>query len=139
MNQPDFRSFEEFWPFYVREHAKKLNRTLHFVGSTAGLGLAVASLLTRRRALLLAAPIVGYGFAWFGHFFVEKNKPASFKHPAWSFQGDWLMWWKILNGTMDAEVERAMASDEAQGSTENGASHTVEVTTNAVVDPHSIN
>ena len=106
MADAEFRSFEEFWPFYVREHSKKATRPLHFVGTTLAMASVAAGLLTRRRSLLLAAPVVGYGMAWIGHFFVEQNRPATFSHPAWSLRGDMIMWWKTLTGTMDAEVER---------------------------------
>lgn len=102
-------TFEEFWPFYVREHRKKLTRQFHFVGTTLALGCAAGALLTRRRWLLALAPIAGYGPAWFSHFFVEKNRPATFKHPLWSLQADFVMWAKMLRGTMDAEVERVLA------------------------------
>lgn len=114
MSQPEnkaFQSFEEFWPFYVREHSNKTNRTLHFIGTTLGTACLAAGLLSKRRALMLAWPVLGYGFAWFGHFLVEGNKPATFKHPLWSLRGDYRMWWKIATGTMDAEVERAHAAN----------------------------
>jgi hypothetical protein len=106
MAEPAFQSFEDFWPFYVREHSKKATRNLHFVGTTLAMASVAAGLLTGRRSLLLAAPVVGYGMAWIGHFFVEQNRPATFTYPAWSFRGDMVMWWKTLTGTMDAEVER---------------------------------
>ena len=114
MSDHEYRSFEEFWPFYVGEHANKTNRTLHFIGTTGALVCVGAALLTKRRALLAVAPIFGYGFAWVGHFFVEKNKPASFKYPLWSFRGDLRMWAKTVAGTMDAEVERVMAQPQAE-------------------------
>jgi hypothetical protein len=106
MDQP--RTFEEFWPIYVRAHSNKLNRTLHFVGTSAAFSLVGLGVLTRRLTPVLLAPVVGYGFAWFGHFFVEGNKPATFGHPLWSFKGDMKMWRMILEGTMDAEVERIL-------------------------------
>jgi len=111
MAKPEHQSFEEFWPFYVREHADKTNRTIHFVGTSLAMASVATALLTRRRALLLAAPVLGYGFAWFGHFVIEKNRPATFAHPAWSLRGDMVMWWKMLTGTMDAEVERITTSN----------------------------
>jgi hypothetical protein len=109
MSDKEFESFEEFWPFYVREHSNKWNRRLHFVGTTLAVGCVASALFTRRPWLALAAPVVGYGFAWVGHFFVEKNKPASFEYPLWSFKADFIMWSKIATGKMDAEVERAIA------------------------------
>jgi hypothetical protein len=102
-------TFREFWPFYVGEHVKPITRTLHFIGSTLVLAIVATAVVTGRPWLLLATPIAGYGFAWVGHFGFEKNKPASFKYPAWSFLADWVMYGKILSGTMRAEVERVLA------------------------------
>lgn len=104
------QSFEEFWPFYVKEHSNPLNRTLHFIGSSCALG-CLAGAAMGHVYLLPAAAVVGYGFAWVGHFFVEKNKPASFSYPLWSFRADWVMWSKILTRTMDAEVRRIVGTD----------------------------
>lgn len=118
MSQPEaqFESFADFWPFYVREHANKTNRTLHFIGTTLAMSTVAAALLTKRRALLLAAPVLGYGFAWVGHFLVEGNKPATFKHPLWSLRGDFKMWSLIATGAMDAEVERITKSNGVHAS-----------------------
>jgi len=102
-------TFREFWPFYVGEHLKPITRALHFIGSTLVLAIAVAAVVTGRLWLLAATPIAGYGFAWVGHFVFEKNRPASFKYPLYSFFADWVMYGKILSGTMRAEVERVLA------------------------------
>ena len=107
----EMKTFEEFWPYYVRAHSKKGTRTLHFVGTTAGLCLAAGALVFRRPSLLILAPIVGYGCSWIGHFVVEGNIPATFGHPLWSLQADFVMWRKIIEGTMDAEVERVMGGE----------------------------
>jgi hypothetical protein len=109
-----FQTFEEFWPFYVKEHARKATRVLHFVGTTSAMGCLAGAVLLRKPWLLLAAPVVGYGPAWFSHFFVEKNRPATFRYPAWSLKADLVMWTKMLAGTMDAEVERVLAEADAQ-------------------------
>ena len=102
-------SFREFWPFYVREHRLPITRALHFIGSTCVLAIVAAAVVTGRPWLLVATPVLGYGFAWVGHFGFEKNRPAKFKYPVWSFFGDWVMYGKILSGTMRAEVERVLA------------------------------
>ena len=115
------QSFEEFWPFYVKEHAKKSTRTLHFIGTTAAMACIAGAVLTRKKWLLAIAPVVGYGPAWVSHFFVEGNKPASFTYPLWSFRADLVMWAKIATGKMDAEVERVLAEDRANAS--EGAKH----------------
>jgi hypothetical protein len=93
-----FASFAEFYPFYLEEHASRTNRRLHFVGTTLVIVLAVAALATARWWLLLALPVVGYGFAWAGHYFVERNRPATFSHPFYSLIGDFVMWRDMLIG-----------------------------------------
>lgn len=119
----DFGTFEEFWPYYVRAHSNRTNRKLHFIGTSLGMASALGGILLRRKALLLLAPVFGYAFAWVGHFGFEKNTPASFSHPFWSFRADFVMWKKILDGTMDAEVERFLAEDlpSHETATANGA------------------
>lgn len=93
-----FASFAEFYPSYLEEHASRTNRRLHFVGTTLVIVLAIAALTTARWWLLLALPVVGYGFAWVGHFFVERNRPATFSHPLYSLLGDFAMWRDMLTG-----------------------------------------
>ena len=111
MSEPRITSFEEFWPFYVKEHLNPLNRTLHFIGSSSALACVLGAVAAGQWWMLPAAPLVGYGFAWFGHFVIEKNKPASFKYPLWSFKADWIMWFKILTGQMNAEVRRIVGDE----------------------------
>jgi len=101
-------TFEEFWPDYVLAHQNKLNRTLHVVGMSLALACLVAAIFKRRPLLLLLAPVFAYGFAWTGHFFVEKNAPATFSHPLYSARAGALMFWKTICGQMDAEVARAL-------------------------------
>jgi len=108
MSEGRIQSFTEFWPFYVREHSLPACRALHFIGSTLAL-VVIAAAATYNWWLLLAVPVVGYGFAWIGHFAIEKNKPASFNYPLWSFIADWKMWAMILAGRMGAEVAKARA------------------------------
>lgn len=86
-----FGSFAEFYPYYLEEHSNPVCRRLHYVGSVLVLVLLAWVLATRQWFLLLALPLVGYGFAWVGHFVFEKNRPATFKHPLYSFIGDWVM------------------------------------------------
>ena len=93
-----FRSFDDFYPFYLSEHANRTSRRLHFVGTTIALALLVAAIATRNGWLVLVALLQGYAFAWVGHFFFEHNKPATFKYPGFSFMGDWRLWWEIVTG-----------------------------------------
>jgi hypothetical protein len=93
-----FHSFAEFYPFYLSEHGNRTCRRLHFVGSTLSLVCLAMLVVTRNPLWLLAGLLVGYGFAWVGHFGFEKNKPASFKRPLYSFMGDWVMYRDIWIG-----------------------------------------
>jgi hypothetical protein len=99
-------SFEEFWPFYVSQHSRPSTRALHFAGSTMVLASLAAAAVVSPWSLL-AAPVLGYGPAWFGHFFCEKNRPATFTYPLWSLRGDFRMYRLMLTGRMAPEVERA--------------------------------
>src|SRR5678815_2160976 len=101
-----YRSFSEFWPFYVSEHSKPATRLLHLVGTTAGIALMVYLIATGRWWLFFLGFVPGYGFAWLAHFVVEKNTPATFKYPLWSFMGDYKMIALMLTGRMRSEVER---------------------------------
>jgi hypothetical protein len=110
----EYRTLDEFFPFYMSQHANRTCRRLHFVGTTLGMlllggaALGVAWALAGGRplgpalgwaaGLLVAAHVVGYAFAWVGHFFFEHNKPATFKYPWLSYRGDYRMWWQILTG-----------------------------------------
>ncbi len=118
MTQERIRTFEEFWPYYVGEHSKKATRNFHFAGTTLAVGAAAFGVVLRKRWLLALAPIAGYGPAWFSHFFIEKNKPATFEYPLWSLKADFIMWSKMLRGTMDAEVERVMKRNSETGAAE---------------------
>ena len=93
-----FASFADFYPFYLSEHRNQTCRRLHFVGSTLSLACLVALLATLNPWWLLAGLLCGYGCAWIGHFGFEKNKPASFKQPLFSFMGDWVMYADIWRG-----------------------------------------
>jgi hypothetical protein len=98
--QSRFASFKEFYPFYLAEHRNSTCKVLHFIGSW-GVLLTLATLAyTSRWNLWWLLPLIGYGFAWVGHFFFEKNRPATFKHPLYSFVGDWVMWWQLLTGQL---------------------------------------
>jgi len=103
------KTFEEFWPFYVSQHSLPSTRALHFAGTTM---VVAAVLLVAAGWLspwwLVATLVLGYGPAWIGHFFFEKNRPATFTYPLWSLRGDLRMWRLMLTRKMAPEVERAM-------------------------------
>lgn len=93
-----FASFREFYPFYLEEHSNRTSRRLHFAGSCGALAFVAAAITSADPRWLLAGLACGYGFAWIGHFFFEKNRPATFRHPFYSFAGDWVMFKDILTG-----------------------------------------
>ena len=93
-----FKSFAEFYPFYLTEHANRTCRRLHFAGSTLSLACLAMLVLTLHPLWLLAGLLVGYGFAWVGHFFFEKNRPATFKYPLWSLMGDFRLFFETVTG-----------------------------------------
>ncbi|RZI85167.1 MAG: DUF962 domain-containing protein [Rubrivivax sp.] len=95
-----FQSFKDFYPFYLSQHSDPVCRRLHVAGSLAVLVALMAVVLSGQWWFLLAVPFVGYGFAWVGHFVFEKNKPATFSHPVYSFMGDWVMLWQVLSGQL---------------------------------------
>ncbi len=91
-------SFEAFYPYYLREHSNRTCRRIHVIGTSLVAGAFIAFLMTLNAWWLLAMPVVGYGFAWVGHFVFEKNRPATFQYPLWSLMGDWRMWFETLVG-----------------------------------------
>ncbi len=93
-----YASFAAFYPFYLAEHANRTCRRLHFVGTSLGLCFLVAAVATLNAWWLLAGLACGYAFAWVGHYVFEKNRPATFTYPFYSFAGDWVMWSDILRG-----------------------------------------
>jgi hypothetical protein len=101
------RTFSEFWPYYLREHSKPVTRALHLAGTTLSLLIAACAVGLRRPLLMVPALLFGYALAWVGHFFVEHNQPATFKHPLWSFRGDFKMLGYAITGRLAAELQRA--------------------------------
>ena len=92
------KTFAEFYPYYLGEHSNRTCRRLHFIGTTIGLACLLYAIATLNFWWLLAGVVQGYAWAWVGHYFFERNRPATFKYPRWSFIGDWVMWSQILRG-----------------------------------------
>ena len=100
-NTAGFNSFAEFYPYYLAEHRNSSCRRLHFVGTSLVIGLLAFAVGSASWGLLLAVPLAGYGFAWAGHLFFEKNRPATFKHPLYSLAGDFVMFRDMLLGKVE--------------------------------------
>ncbi len=93
-----FNSFAEFYPYYLGEHSNSTCRRLHFIGTSLVIFLLALAIGRSAGGLLLAVPVAGYGFAWVGHFFFEKNRPATFEHPFYSLLGDFVMFRDMILG-----------------------------------------
>jgi hypothetical protein len=93
-----FKTLKDFYPFYLSEHKNPTSRKLHFVGTALLFVILGVATYLGRFSLLWMLPIVGYGFAWVGHFFFEKNKPATFKYPFYSLASDFILFFELLTG-----------------------------------------
>ncbi|MDP8914223.1 MAG: DUF962 domain-containing protein [Pseudomonadota bacterium] len=102
-----YQSFREFWPFYLREHAKRRTRGFHYAGTSLVVLLAAAAVVTANWWLLVAMPVAGYSFAWASHAAIERNRPATFTYPGWSLRADFRMWWLWLTGRLGPELRAA--------------------------------
>ncbi|HXG94328.1 MAG TPA: DUF962 domain-containing protein [Blastocatellia bacterium] len=93
-----YNSFADFYPFYLSEHSRPACRRLHLLGNTLVIATIVFAVATRTWWSLAALPVLGYGCAWIGHFFFQKNRPATFTYPLYSFIGDWVMTKDVVTG-----------------------------------------
>ena len=98
MSTQRFASFNDFYPFYLREHSSRVSRRLHVIDTALALALALRALVSGQWRLLWGVPLAGYAFAWIGHFFFEKNSPATFRHPFYSLLGDFVMLRDVVAG-----------------------------------------
>ena len=96
--EKQYKTFGDFYPYYLSEHRNTTCRVLHFVGTSLVLAALATALITGNAWWFVAMPLAGYGFAWVGHFFFEKNRPATFTYPLYSFAGDWVMYFQLLVG-----------------------------------------
>ena len=105
-NNPDFKSFAAFYPYYLLEHQQPLCRALHYIGSSLVLVVLAVIALTGQWSWFWLLFLVGYGFAWIGHFFVEHNRPATFKYPFYSLMADWVMLKDFLTGQLRPNLRK---------------------------------
>ncbi|MFN8309315.1 MAG: DUF962 domain-containing protein [Chitinophagales bacterium] len=102
-----YQTFREFYPFYLTQHARPVNRLMHFIGTGLVIAMLIAGIVTGKWWLLALLPVAGYGFAWVGHFFMEKNRPATFTYPFYSLASDFVMFWHILTGQISEKMKEA--------------------------------
>jgi hypothetical protein len=103
----EYKSFWEFYPYYLTEHARPINRALHFIGTSLVIGCFIGAFVLQKGWLLFVLPFCGYGFAWVGHFLLEKNRPATFIYPLYSLGSDFVMFWHILTFQINDKVAQA--------------------------------
>lgn len=101
-----YNSFSEFWPFYISEHSRRGTRILHLIGTATGLLCLIYLVAIGKWWLFPLAFVPGYGSAWLAHFLIEKNKPATFQHPLWSFMGDYKMIALMITGRIERELKK---------------------------------
>ena len=101
---PKFRSYDEFFDFYLRQHSAAGNRRMHAIGMMLGFAVAIGAFITHHYWYALLWIPLGYGFAWTGHFLLEKNTPATFGHPLWSFLSDFRMLGLMLSRRLQARI-----------------------------------
>jgi hypothetical protein len=117
MTDSRYQSFSEFWPFYVCEHSRPGTRALHLIGTLIGLSVMIYFIATGRWYFFPLGLVPGYAFAWFAHFMIEKNRPATFKYPLWSFMGDYKMIAMMLTGKMQSEILKTdLSHEDSKGS-----------------------
>ena len=102
-----YNSLKSFYPYYLTEHQDPTCRRLHFTGTFLLLVVLGVTIALQKWILLVSLPILGYGFAWAGHFFFEKNKPATFQYPLYSLASDFIMFYHILTGQIDDKLKDA--------------------------------
>ncbi len=106
-DEKKYKDFNSFYKYYLTEHGDARNRSLHFLGTALFFVCLIGGFVTGKWWVFLLMPLVGYGFAWAGHFFVEKNKPATFTYPLFSLVSDFVMFWHILTGQIDTKLRDA--------------------------------
>jgi hypothetical protein len=107
MTERKYNTLKEFYPYYLTEHSDPICRLNHYIGTSLFIGLIVWSVMDPVWWKFLLMPLMGYGFAWFGHFVFEKNKPATFIYPGFSFVSDFIMFYHFLTGQIDTKLAEA--------------------------------
>lgn len=102
-----YTTFWDFYPYYLTEHARPVNRTMHFLGTSLVIACFIFGILRADWRLFVLMPLCGYSFAWFGHFILEKNRPATFKYPFYSLGSDFVMFFHIITGQINEKVDEA--------------------------------
>jgi hypothetical protein len=114
MAERKYKTLAQFYPYYLTEHSNRTCRILHYIGTSLFLLVLVFGIVTQRWSLLWLMPVVGYGFAWVGHFFFEKNRPATFTYPLFSLASDFIMVYHFITGQVDKKLAESHELIKAQ-------------------------
>jgi hypothetical protein len=106
MEVKKYTTFNSFYEYYLTEHSNANNRKVHFIGTLLLIFSFLIGIVTGKLIFFILIPILGYGFAWVGHYFIEKNKPATFTYPFYSLAGDFVMFWDIITGNIDEKLKK---------------------------------
>lgn len=106
MMSKQYKTFKEFYPFYLSQHQDLVCRRLHYLGSTIIVVLLINTFINQQWWQLVGLPVIGYGFAWIGHFMFEKNRPATFTYPLYSLLGDWVMYGQMLKRVLSKLIAK---------------------------------
>ena len=104
---PKLDNLKDFYVFYLNEHSRVWCRIMHYIGSSLVILILGAVVYSQMWIYLLLIPVAGYGFAWVGHFFIEKNRPATFQYPFYSLLSDWIMYFSFLTGQLGRQLQNA--------------------------------
>lgn len=102
-----YTSFKDFYPYYLTEHKNATSRALHFIGTLLIFVCVIIGIITGKALWFIIIPLCGYGFAWVGHYFFEKNKPATFTYPFYSLGSDFVMFWHTLTFQINRKIKEA--------------------------------
>lgn len=105
-SEKKYTSFKSFYPYYLSEHCNVINRKIHFIGTLLLILSLFIGIFSGKIIFFILIPFLGYGFAWVGHFFIEKNKPATFTYPFYSLASDFVMFWDMLTGKINNKLEK---------------------------------
>jgi hypothetical protein len=107
MSDKTFSTFAEFYPYYLAEHSHPACRAMHYIGSLLVIATLIYAFATAQWHWLWLLPVIGYGFAWIGHFFIERNRPATFTYPLYSLAADWVMLKDFLTGQLSNKLSKS--------------------------------
>ena len=100
----EYKSFDEFWPIYLRAHQKPATRFCHYVATVVGIGCALGSVVFGVWWLVPLGIFLGYSIAVASHPIIEGNKALVGSHAVWAALSDLKMFVLAASGRLQAEL-----------------------------------